>query len=140
MGVPGGLFARTRNGRFHQPPAAAALDDTQGSVLKIVARTCDGTASGTGFVLDDSTVVTNAHVVDDAASLSMTTQSGTKATVSVATRDTLADLAAVTTHDRLPPALPLGGDPTPGVIWCVHSRWWDWSWSPDGVAKDYQDF
>lgn len=46
----------------------------------------------------------------------MTTQSGHTANVTVANRDQLVDLAAVTRSDRLPPALPLGVDPVPGDL------------------------
>ena len=95
---------------------AAALDDTRGSVLRVENQTCEGPATGTGFVLDPTTVITNAHVVAGAQSLRLTTQSGRVAHVDVAHVDTIDDLAAITTSDPLPSALRLGVDPTPGDL------------------------
>jgi S1-C subfamily serine protease len=49
-----------------QPPASVAgrvADDARASIVLVVGPACDRILQGTGFVVDDELVVTNAHVV-----------------------------------------------------------------------------
>jgi serine protease Do len=62
------------------------------------------TVAGSGFIIDrDGQVLTNAHVVDGAASLTVTLDSGTKASARVLGMDTVTDLALL----RLDATAPL---------------------------------
>jgi S1-C subfamily serine protease len=95
----------------------AALDDSRGAVLKVVNDTCNGVASGSGFVYGPHTLITNRHVVAGARSLSVLTQSGNALSVTVADASTVEDLAVVHTTEMLPSALPLApADAVPGDL------------------------
>ena len=65
-------------------------------VVDLIVTTAQGEAEGSGFVVDaKGDIVTNAHVVDGATSVSVTFSDGTKAKASVVGTDTATDLAVV---------------------------------------------
>jgi S1-C subfamily serine protease len=95
------------------PPAAAGLDAATTalvakSVVKIGGVACRITKVGTGFVIGDALVVTNAHVVAGEGTTSVERDDGRRLPATVVAFDPDRDLAllAVTNINR--PALPLG--------------------------------
>ncbi len=63
--------------------------------VRIRSQTCEGLGVGSGFLIDDSTIVTNRHVVEGADTLEVETSDGESLTVAVANQGLLADLAVV---------------------------------------------
>ena len=75
-------------------------------------------SQGTGFVFDDGTVVTNAHVVGSADRVELTYSEDDSHVAEVLGRDSLSDLAAIEAADRPDYATPLSlsaGEPTIGT-------------------------
>lgn len=78
---------------------------------------CDGLSTGSGFALDERTLVTNKHVVADSSELQLNTYDGRDVDVESAATASIADLAVVRTAGDLPsyPTLadedPVAGDP-----------------------------
>ena len=64
-------------------------------------------STGSGFAIDEHTLVTNRHVVEGAQQLQLDTYDGHELTVSTSRAVYLADLAVVTTPQVLPDSLPL---------------------------------
>ena len=54
--------------RPNDPAARAIAADAEASTAKIMARTCTNVSTGTGFVVADDYVVTNAHVIAGSSS------------------------------------------------------------------------
>ncbi len=76
---------------------------------------CTGLSTGSGFAIDERTLVTNRHVVADSAELQLSTYDGRDITATTASTAGLADLAIVRTTDQLPAVPELApADPTPG--------------------------
>ncbi|WP_049927020.1 S1C family serine protease [Halopiger goleimassiliensis] len=99
------------------PPAngdyAAVYEETVDSVTQM--ETTSG--QGTGFVYDESHLVTNAHVVGDATELDVRFRNGEWRSGTVLGTDVYSDLAAVEIDDRPEYAAPLpfiDGDPVVG--------------------------
>lgn len=63
--------------------------------VRIRSQTCEGLGVGSGFLIDDTTIVTNRHVVEGADALEVETSEGVGLTVDVANQGLLADLAVV---------------------------------------------
>jgi S1-C subfamily serine protease len=63
---------------------------------------CGELSTGTGFAIDDHTLVTNRHVVSGLATLQVATYDGRDIAVADAASATVADLAIVHTKDALP--------------------------------------
>jgi S1-C subfamily serine protease len=63
---------------------------------------CGTLETGTGFALDDHTIVTNRHVVSGLATLQVLTYDGRDISVTGAATAAIADLAIVHTSDTLP--------------------------------------
>ncbi|HWJ85617.1 MAG TPA: serine protease [Cellulomonas sp.] len=83
--------------------------------LRLRSVTCDGIATGSGFAIDEHTLVTARHVVDDATSVQVSTYDGHDVLTTTATIARDADLAVVTTVDALPVGATLAGsDPAVG--------------------------
>ncbi len=80
------------------------------SVVQIKVSTSQGTATGSGFVVDaDGIVVTNNHVVADAqGAVEVTFSDGTSTDAEVVGRSASYDLAALRLEAKNLPALPLG--------------------------------
>jgi len=93
-------------------PYTRVYRDTIDSVLLV--RTDDG--SGTGFVSDDTHVVTNAHVVGDATAVELRTSEGGWYEGEVVGTDPNSDLAAVAVEGLPSSASPLSFADDPAVI------------------------
>lgn len=104
------------------PSDAAALSpDGFDAVRRMAVRVrnvgCGELSTGSGFAIDEHTLITNRHVVAGASSLQVSTYDGRDLAVATASTAALADLAVVRTRDPLPsfPALgeadPRAGDP-----------------------------
>jgi S1-C subfamily serine protease len=66
-------------------------------------------ATGSGFALDATTLVTNRHVVEGAASLELSTWDGNDILIPVHAYSTINDLAIIKTSSPLPETVLLGG-------------------------------
>jgi S1-C subfamily serine protease len=102
------------------PSDAAALspdgfDAVQRMAVRIRNIGCGQLSTGSGFAIDANTLITNRHVVADAATLQVNTYDGRDVEVETASTAALADLAVVRTHDPLPSAPTLAdADPALG--------------------------
>ncbi|WP_029252669.1 S1 family peptidase [Paraoerskovia marina] len=76
---------------------------------------CDGLSTGSGFALDEHTLLTNKHVVADSSEIQLSTYDGRDVAVEGASSARIADLAVIRTTEALPsyPKLALS-DPAPG--------------------------
>jgi len=91
------------------------FDAVQRMAVRIRNVGCDGLSTGSGFAVDEHTLVTNRHVVADSEALEVSTYDGRDLEVSAAGSASLADLALVRTADPLPSYPTLAdGDPRPG--------------------------
>jgi S1-C subfamily serine protease len=76
---------------------------------------CSSLSTGSGFALDDRTLITNKHVVEGSKSLQVLTYDGRDIQVETASAARLADLAIVRTREDLPSAPTLAAqDPAQG--------------------------
>jgi len=81
------------------------FDAEQRSAVRIRNVACDGLSTGSGFILDDHTIVTNHHVVEPAGQLEVTLSDGTDVAVESSRYAKNADFALITTVESLhPPA------------------------------------
>ncbi|MGC4175747.1 trypsin-like peptidase domain-containing protein [Demequina sp.] len=62
---------------------------------------CGFLATGSGFALDDHTLVTNRHVVDNAKHIEISTYDGRVVQATAASATTIADIAIVTTKESI---------------------------------------
>lgn len=100
------------------PPSGPGVDtsylddppvvDPRTYTVRIRSQTCEGLGVGSGFLIDQSTIVTNRHVVEGADDLEVETSEGEDLTVAVASQGLLADLAIV--RLERPMAMGMGGD------------------------------
>lgn len=103
------------SGANGESPYTGVYRDIVSSVVLI--RNPEGSL-GTGFVFDDETVVTNAHVVGTADRVELTYSEDDSQVATVLGRDSLSDLAAIEAADRPDYAAPLAlseGEPTIGT-------------------------
>jgi S1-C subfamily serine protease len=94
------------------PPAASGLDTATSrrvaaSVVEIEGDACGLTRSGSGFVVADQLVVTNAHVVAGESSTTVIRDDGRRLSAVVVTFDPARDLAVLSVRGLARPALPL---------------------------------
>lgn len=76
---------------------------------------CSSLSTGSGFAIDDTTLITNRHVIADSANLQISTYDGRDVPVTAAATADLADLALVRTAEPLPAAPELAAaDPAVG--------------------------
>jgi len=91
------------------------FDSAQRMAVRIRNIGCGALSTGSGFALDDHTVVTNRHVVKDASTLQISTYDGRDLAAAAASTADLADLAIVHTQDALPTSPELAtADPAIG--------------------------
>ncbi|QZN84442.1 serine protease [Cellulomonas sp. C5510] len=91
------------------------FDSAQRMAVRIRNVGCDSLSTGSGFAIDESTLITNRHVVADSADLQLSTYDGRDVAVTASATAALADLAVVRTADPLPSAPGLAeADPGPG--------------------------
>lgn len=100
------------------PPAAsgidkATLDRVIASTVQVEGPACGRIQEGSGFVVADGVVVTNAHVVAGEDSTSLLTPDGRRASATVVHFDSDRDLAILSAPDVRAPALPIA-DAKPG--------------------------
>jgi S1-C subfamily serine protease len=99
--------------------AEALSPDGFGAVQRMAVRIrnvgCSALSTGSGFAVDEHTLITNRHVVADSRTLEVSTYDGHDVEVAAASTAGLADLAVVRTDDPLPffPELA-DGDPATG--------------------------
>jgi S1-C subfamily serine protease len=77
------------------------------AAVRIRNVSCDGVSTGSGFILDEHTIVTNHHVVEGQGILEATLSDGTDVTVTGSAYATNADVAIITTAESLSPAVAL---------------------------------
>jgi S1-C subfamily serine protease len=99
------------------PPESGLTSDLAGavanSVVKVEGVACRRVQTGTGFVVADGLVVTNAHVVAGESSTGVVRDDGSTLRATVVAFDPARDLALLAVPGLDRPALPLA-EPTPG--------------------------
>jgi S1-C subfamily serine protease len=91
------------------------FDAAQRMTVRIRNVGCSSLSTGTGFAIDETTLITNRHVVADSADLHLSTYDGRDIAVTAAQTASIADLAVVRTAEPLPAAPVLAeSDPAPG--------------------------
>ena len=91
------------------------FDAAQRMAVRIRNVGCGSVSTGSGFAVDERTLITNRHVVADSAELQLSTYDGRDITATTASTAELADLAIVRTTDELPAVPELAADdPRPG--------------------------
>jgi S1-C subfamily serine protease len=87
----------------------------ESAAVRVRNEACDEIGTGSGFIIDDHTIVTNRHVVDGYATLEVSTSDGRDLTVSSVSTVSIADLAFVTVAESLDNSVPLSStDPAAG--------------------------
>ncbi len=94
-------------------PAETGLAQDQaqaisGSIVKVVGEACGRIQEGTGWVVDDGLVVTNAHVVAGEPETVLQRQDGSEADATLVAFDPERDLAVLASPGLGLPALPVG--------------------------------
>ena len=87
--------------------AEAAVSLASASTVKILGQACDHIQEGSGFVVADRYVITNAHVVAGVTSVDVEARDGAGTVGSVVMFDPELDLAVLLTEASLGPSLPL---------------------------------
>lgn len=79
---------------------------------------CDFLATGTGFALDATTLVTNRHVIENSRSLEVSTYDGRVIDATAVSSTTVADIAIVSVEDSLGGGFPIRAqeDPEEGDV------------------------
>jgi S1-C subfamily serine protease len=88
------------------------FDAAQRMAVRIRNIGCSSLSTGSGFAIDETTLITNRHVVADSADLHLSTYDGRDIAVTAAQTAGLADLAVVRTAEPLP-AAPVLADADP---------------------------
>lgn len=94
------------------------VDAVERMAVRIRNVGCSGTVStGSGFALDEHTLITNKHVVSDSSELQLSTYDGRDVAATAASVAGLADLALVRTAEPLPSSPDLAeADMAPGEV------------------------
>jgi S1-C subfamily serine protease len=101
-------------------PQKLAQDTLKRAAEKLTLRvrniSCQGIATGSGFGIDDHTIITNRHVLAGASVLELNTWDGTSldADVDESTTGRLVDIGVTKVAAALPAVAELGPDPKPG--------------------------
>ncbi|WNM23319.1 serine protease [Demequina capsici] len=79
---------------------------------------CGFIATGTGFAYDDSTLITNRHVIEDSRSIEVSTYNGDNLNATAVSSTTVADIAIVRTNQAVLSsyAILAQQDPEPGDV------------------------
>jgi S1-C subfamily serine protease len=111
--VPSSVPAATPTSSGNLSPDG--FDAAQRMAVRIRNVGCASLSTGSGFAIDETTLITNKHVVADSADLQLSTYDGRDIAVTASSTAALADLAVVRTADPLPSAPVLAeADPAPG--------------------------
>lgn len=101
----------TSTAHHDDEPAGSDSPDGFQSTSRIAVRVrnvgCQSLSTGSGFALDENTLVTNRHVIEDSAELQLETYDGRDVAVAASSMASFADLALVTTVDSLPQVAPI---------------------------------
>lgn len=73
----------------------------QRMTLRVRNIGCGFIATGTGFAYDDSTLITNRHVIEDSRSIEVSTYDGTNLTATAVSSTTVADIAIIRTEESV---------------------------------------
>jgi S1-C subfamily serine protease len=91
------------------------FDVVQRMAVRVRNVGCENLSTGSGFAIDEHTLITNRHVVAGSESLEVSTYDGRDVDVAAASAAALADLAVVRTEDPLPSFPRIAdGDPREG--------------------------
>lgn len=113
------------------PVGTLARDSTERRARRLTVRvrskTCFGVGTGSGFALDEHTLITNRHVVVGSDKLEVSTWDGRTFSATSATVGTVGDIAIVRVDGRLPQTARLGprarrGDPVTVVGYPLGGR------------------
>ncbi|HEX6231347.1 MAG TPA: MarP family serine protease [Actinomycetota bacterium] len=99
--------------------ARSAFDAAAPSTVRIVGRACDGVQEGSGFVVADGYVVTNAHVVAGMPDPFVQTEDGGSQPGATVLFDPELDLAVLLVGEPPGPALPLEEGAERGTVGAV---------------------
>jgi S1-C subfamily serine protease len=80
------------------------------SAVRIRNVSCDNLSTGSGFILDEHTIVTNRHVVEDFLSMEISTEDGEELTMASVATSLVSDLAVITTIETLTPLVSFADD------------------------------
>lgn len=118
---------------LHDRLATAASErDAEAATVRIRNLGCAALSTGSGFVVGERELVTNAHVVAGAETLEITTWDGHTFEAAVEGATLASDLARVRVDADLPPAARLASsDPVPGDLLRVYGY-------PGGGALDVE--
>lgn len=101
--------------------ASSSERRAEAATVRIRNLGCEALSTGSGFVVDDHELVTNAHVVAGAEKLEITTWDGHTFDATIEGATVTADLARVRVGADLPPAAVLApADPVPGDALVVY--------------------
>jgi len=78
---------------------ADGFSDEEHAAVRVRTRTCDAFTVGSGFMLDEHTLVTNRHVVEGAQTITLSTYDGKEYEATGSVTAEFADLALVTVSD-----------------------------------------
>lgn len=91
------------------------FDAAQRMTVRVRNVGCGFLATGTGFVIDEHTLVTNRHVIEDTSHLEISTYDGHTVEATAARSTTAADIAIIRIEETLPVAAQLATlDPRTG--------------------------
>lgn len=91
------------------------FDAAQRMTVRVRNVGCGFLATGTGFMIDEHTLVTNRHVIEDSSELEVSTYDGHAVVATAATSTTAADIAIIRVNETLPVAARLAeNDPQTG--------------------------
>ena len=101
----------------------SSIRDRSRDAVLVTSTRCDGTATGSGFQIDETHVVTNRHVVEGSRDLEVRGGSQTEAVLEVSV-STNTDLAVLRIANAVAPILQPGPEPKAGdVVWVIgHPR------------------
>jgi len=113
-------LAPVARGALARAPQRLAQDTLRRAAERLTLRvrniSCSGIATGSGFPIDEHTIITNRHVLAGAAVLELNTWDGTSLDADVDESSTarLVDIGATRVAAKLPAIAELGPDPKPG--------------------------
>jgi S1-C subfamily serine protease len=105
--APSSTASPTVTSVLTNPDSPDGFTATQRMSVRMRNIGCGELSTGTGFAIDEHTIVTNRHVIEGLAVLEASTYDGRAINVTDAARATFADLAIVRTSDLLPSAAVL---------------------------------
>jgi S1-C subfamily serine protease len=112
--------APVARGTLKSKPQRLAQDTLRRAAERLTLRvrniSCQGIATGSGFGIDDHTIITNRHVLAGASVLELNTWDGSSLDADVDESSTarLVDIGVTKVAAALPAVADLGGDPKPG--------------------------